>query len=408
MGTTSLRAQWGQLIVLSGAHFLVDMFGNMLPAILPVLRETFSLSLSVGASVLAALTLTANGVQMLTGHMRASQPRPLFLHLGLVLACVICGIALAPRSGTGIAVIVVLGIISGSGIAIAHPEGLRAVHALEGIPAATSTAVFMTAGFLGFASGGVIAAFLVSRFGLPGLYPLVALSVVGMVAIAVSGVTLAVEKPDHDAGIPAAAQHRLPFGLLMAMGVPAALSTTVLLLLVPTHLNILGFALTFGGFSTAMFGWGGAIGPFIWAMLARRKGDLSCSTFAFLFAAPFTLLYLLFIDRHMAVSLLFGAGFFAMSGYILAITLARYARGLSLGLRMAGIVGGTWGIAYILFMGLGILADLIGTGPVLRGTPLGYALSGLIGLWVMRKYPEARHGVRSTVAETAAHEHPPV
>ncbi len=389
MSTTSLRAQWGQLIVLSAAHFLVDMFGNMLPAILPVLRETFSLSLSVGASVLAALTLTANGVQMLTGHMRANQRKPLFLHLGLLLACVICAIALAPRSGTGIAVIVVLGIISGSGIAIAHPEGLRAVHTLEGIPAATSTAVFMTAGFLGFASGGVIAAFLVSRFGLPGLYPLILLSAVGMVAIAVSRVTLAVEKPDDHADTSVGSGQTLPFGLLMAIGVPAALSTTVLLLLVPTHLHTLGFALTFGGFSTAMLGWGGAIGPFVWAMLARRKGDLACSTFAFLFAVPFTLLYLVLVKHHMAVALLFGAGFFAMSGYILTITLARYARGLNLGLRMAGIVGGTWGIAYVLFMGLGVLADHIGTGPVLRVTPLGYALSGLIGLWVMRRYPEA-------------------
>jgi FSR family fosmidomycin resistance protein-like MFS transporter len=408
MGQNSLKVQWGQLIVLSGVHFLVDMFGNMLPAILPVVRETFSLSLTVAAFVLAALTLTANGVQMLTGHMRAEQSRPLFLHLGLLLACVICALALAPRSGAGIAVIVALGIISGSGIAIAHPEGLRAVHTLEAIPAATGTAVFMTSGFLGFASGGVIAAFLVSRFGLAGLYPLILLSAVGMIAIAVSRVTLAVEKQYGHNGSPTTVSHQLPFGVLVAIGVPAALSTTVLLLLIPTHLNVLGFALTFGGFSTALFGWGGAVGPFVWAVIARRKGDLACSTFAFLLATPFTLLYLLFVESRMAAALLFGAGFFAMSGYILTITLARYARGLKLGLRMAGIVGGTWGIAYILFMGLGVLADHIGTGPVLRVTPLGYGLSGLIGLWAMWRYPDIRGRVRSSVVETMAHEHPPV
>jgi len=39
----SLRAQWVQLIVLSSIHFLVDMFGNMLPTILPEIRQHFSL-----------------------------------------------------------------------------------------------------------------------------------------------------------------------------------------------------------------------------------------------------------------------------------------------------------------------------------------------------------------------------
>jgi FSR family fosmidomycin resistance protein-like MFS transporter len=114
MGASPLKAQWSRLVVLSGVHFLVDMFGNMLPAILPVVRERFSLSLSVGGFVLAALTLTANGVQMLTGHMRADRHRPLFLHVGLLLAASICVMALAPRSGAGVATIVALGIISGS------------------------------------------------------------------------------------------------------------------------------------------------------------------------------------------------------------------------------------------------------------------------------------------------------
>ncbi len=408
MSESSLRTEWSRLIVLSGVHFLVDMFGNMLPAILPVVRENFSLSLSFAAFVPASLALTANGVQMLTGHLRADEGRPFFLHVGLLLASVVCIMALAPRSGSGVAMIVVLGIVSGSGIAVTHPEGLRAVHTLSQIPAATSTAVFMTSGFLGFASGGVIAAALVSRFGLAGLYPLVLLPAVGMAAVALSRVTLAVDGPSDSGGAPAMISHRLPFWLILAIGVPAGVSTTAILQLIPTHLDALGFALTFGGFSTAMFGWGGAVGPFAWAAVALRRGDLPCSTVAFLLAAPFTFFYLLFIEARMAVVFLFAAGFFSMSAYILTITLARYARGLKLGQRMAAIVGGTWGIAYVVFMGLGVLADHVGTGAVLKVTPFGYALSGLIGLWAMRKYPEMGRGIRSSPAVVAAHEHPPV
>ena len=117
----SLRLQWIQLAVLSGIHFSVDMFGNMLPAILPEIRSHFALRLSLGSVVLASLMLTANGVQLLTGHMRPDKTRPLFLHIGLVLAAGICLLAVAPQSSLGVAMILGLGIVSGCGIAVVHP-----------------------------------------------------------------------------------------------------------------------------------------------------------------------------------------------------------------------------------------------------------------------------------------------
>jgi FSR family fosmidomycin resistance protein-like MFS transporter len=375
--------QWIQLGVLSGVHFLVDMFANMLPAILPAVRENFALSLSWGGLVLASLTLTSNGMQLLTGHLRAKKRRPLFLYLGLFLATSICIMALAPRSGVGVALVIVLGVASGSGIAIAHPEGLRAIHTLNRIPPALSTAVFMTAGFLGYANGGAISSLLVSRFGLRGLCPLLLCPLVGAGAIALSRVRLSVEE-DHaeNGGSELDLQLRLPFGKVMLIGLPAAVSSTVIVFLLPSHLNELGFALTFGGFSTAMFGWGGTVGPFVWALLAHRKGELWCSGLAFLLSVPFLVLYFPFIENRVGVWMLFGAGFFSMSGYILTITLARHARGLNLGQRMAFIVGGTWGIANIVFLGLAPLAEHFGTTVILKCMPLGYLLSGLLALWV--------------------------
>ncbi len=169
MNRQSLRVQWAQLVVLSGIHFLVDMFGNMLPAILPVIRSEFAITLSTAGLIMAALSLASNGMQILTGRMRADKTSPLFLHVGLILAASICLIVLAPKSLGGVALLFVFGVISGSGIAVAHPEGLRAIHTLDRISPALSTAVFMTSGFFGFASGGMISALLVSSYGLKGL-----------------------------------------------------------------------------------------------------------------------------------------------------------------------------------------------------------------------------------------------
>jgi FSR family fosmidomycin resistance protein-like MFS transporter len=390
---------------------MVDMFANMLPAILPAIRSHFMLRLSLGSVVLASLMLTANGVQLLTGHMRADKSKPLFLPVGLLLAAGICLLALAPQSSWGVALIIGLGIVSGCGIAVVHPEGLRAVHALDAISPAMSTAVFMTGGFLGFASGGAISTQLVTAGGLAGLYPLLLCPLAGVMALGLSRVRLSGGDSEADAARSAAAasSDQLPFWYVLAMGLPAAIATTIVLSLVPTYLHDeLGFELTFGGLASFMFGAGGTVGPFLWAAAASRKGDLPCALLAFLLSVPCTVLYLLFSEHRFAIWLLFGAGFCAMSAYILTITLSRYARGLNFGHRMAFIVGGNWGIASLVFMAVSPLAERFGTGAVLKFMPAGYAISALLALWMVVKYPQASRRVRASVAETVADEHPSV
>jgi FSR family fosmidomycin resistance protein-like MFS transporter len=410
MNQQSLKVQWTQLAVLSGVHFLADMFGNMLPAILPAIREVFALKLAMGTFVIASLGLTSNAMQLLTGHLRARETKPFFLYAGTLLAAAVCLMALAPKSTGGILLLLGFGALGGCGIAVVHPEGLRAVHTLQRISAPLSTAVFMTSGFFGFASGGAISACLVHSYGLKGLYPLLACPVFGMLAVRFSRVRLAVEDvpPADDRPAPGAFP-TLPFSKVLLIGLPAALSTTAIQWLTPTYLHDLGFELTAGGFAAAMFGWGGVVGPFVWAAIAHQKGDLRACVWAFLLSAPFTMLYFVLVGHALAVGLLFGAGFCAMSAYILTVTLARAAKGLNLGHRMALIVGGTWGITLVIFLALMPLVDRIGTGLFLRLTPLGYLGSAAYAFHVLRQHPQlARLRRRPPVLDLAGQEHTPV
>jgi FSR family fosmidomycin resistance protein-like MFS transporter len=374
-----------QLFVLAGVHFLIDVFASMLPAILPAIQDEFSLSLSQGGYVLVAMLLTCNALQPFVGHMRAHKRRPLFLHLGLILGAGICLLGVLPRGSSAFALMILLAVVSGIGIAIVHPEGLRAIHTLGRIPPAVSTAVFMSGGFLGYASSGAISAFLVSRFGFKGLYPLVLCPVIGIVLIIFLRIRLAVERKDQNKEPKLTEKPRLSFWLIMAMAIPAAISTTILTSLLPTMLNELGFELTFGGFSTTMFGLGGTVGAFVWAAIAHKKGELRCSVAALFLAIPFLVTYLVFIDNRMAIWLLFGAGFCAMSAYILMITLSRHAKGLKFGQRMGFMVGGTWAVAFMVFSALLPVAEHFGTDVLLRYVPLGYLFSAMCGLFIILK-----------------------
>jgi FSR family fosmidomycin resistance protein-like MFS transporter len=361
-----------QLLVLAGVHFLIDMFAGMLPAILPAIRDEFALSLSLGGILLVVLHMTSNGVQVLTGHTRADKHRPLFLHFGLILAASICLLGVLPRSGGAFAAMLVLATVSGCGIAIVHPEALRAVHRFKRIPPAVSTGVFMAGGFLGYASGGAVSTILVSRFGLPGLYPLILCPAVGILMVIFLRVRMAVEPRVRSENRSGPADNRLSFWLIIAMAMPAAISTLVLASLLPTLLNELGFELTFGGFSMTMFGLGGAAGAFVWGGIAHRKGELPCSIVALFLAVPFLVTYLILIDNRMAIWMLFGAGFCTISAYVLMITLARAATGPNLGQRMGFMVGGTWALANMALLPVVFAAEYFGTIVVLKFVPLGY------------------------------------
>lgn len=385
-----------QLFVLASVHFFIDVFASMLPAILPAILTEFSISLSKGGIVMAVMYLTCNGFQPLTGHLRANKRKPLFLHLGLILGSVICLLGILPKGTGAFADMLLLAMISGFGIAIVHPEGLRGVHRLRKIKPAVSTAVFMACGFLGYASSGAISAFLVSRFGFPGLYPLMLCPIVGIILVLILRIRLAVERTEHYESAAQKSQIRLPFRLILAMAVPAAVSTTIIASLLPTALNELGFELTFGGFSATMFGLGGAVGSFFWAHLAHKKGELKCSVVALLLVIPFLVLYFIFIESRMAIWILFGAGFCAVSAYILMITLSRQAKGLTLGQRMGFMVGGTWMVAYIVFIPLLQIAEHFGSDIVLKFSPLGYLLSGAFGLYVMLKSKDLAHSELTT------------
>ena len=158
--------------VLAGVHFLIDMFAGMLPAILPAIRAEFGISLSLGGLILVALRMTSNGFQPLIGHIRDRKRRPLLIYIGLILSIFVCLLGIVPRQGNTFLWLLLLSGVSGIGIAMVHPESLRAVHRLKRIRPAVSTAVFMAGGFFGFAGGSAISTFLVSRFGMSGLYTL--------------------------------------------------------------------------------------------------------------------------------------------------------------------------------------------------------------------------------------------
>lgn len=374
--------EWIQLVCLSAVHFIIDIFAGMLVVIMPAMQERFSISLLTGITLIAVLNLTCNFVQVFIGHVRENKTIPLLLPAGLVLLGFICLIPALPRQPISAWLSVPLIILTATGVAITHPEALRAVHSLKKLRPSVSSLVFLNTGYLGYAVGGYAAALLISVFGFNGLYLLVFLPAVAFAMVYLSRVRLAVEGEDVSADDKMFTVERVGFLPVLLMAVFATAGPIILCAMLPQKFSQDGFELTFGGFTVLCFMGGSIVGAFFWGWFANKKGELSAIIISLLCGIPFLLAYLFFIHIRSAVWLLFMTGFFSGSCFPFIVTLARYAHGFNLGRRMALAVGGAWGISSLILWALGPVAQSFGIMTVLWIAPFFYLFCAMTAIFI--------------------------
>jgi FSR family fosmidomycin resistance protein-like MFS transporter len=378
-----LLTQWAQLGALSGVHFLADVFPGTIHSVLPAIQAEFLLSISLGGVLLVSFNIASNWMQVATGHLRADRTNPLFMYLGLILAAMLCLLTILPRSQGSLPVMIVVVLIAGSGVAIVHPEALRAIHLLDRISPTVSTAFFMSGGILGFAMGGKYATELVNHFGgVVGLLPLALCPLLCIPAVAFLKIRLAVEEHGEDAR-KQAGRRAVPFVPVLLMATAAAVSSSTIVWIVPQKLKEAGFDLTFGGDSVMMFSLGGGMGAFFWAAAARRFGDILSTCLAVSLGIPLIVCYAFFIEHEPAVWLLTGGSFCAFGAYPLTVSIARGASGPRLGRRMGWMVGGSWGVACLFPIVLAPVAERYGVDTILMLSPVGYVIAVVAAIWIM-------------------------
>ena len=394
-----MRFQYYQLLGLAGVHLAIDVSAGLAPAMLPVLREQFHLSLTAGVALIVSLNFVSSGGQLVTGRLRSRDERPTFLSLGLLFSGAVCLVGLVPRTAPGVHCLFVLMILSGIGIAICHPEALRAVHGLKHVRPALGTSLFLIGGYCGYSGGTWLGSFLVSRWGLHGLLFVLLLPAAAGVAVCALRIRLAVDgSTDRNEAALSPDQH-ISLWPLVALGIPVATGALVIPSLLPTCLHDLGFELTFCGFSAFLYGAGAAAGSLFWGSVVRQQRYLHCVVGTLVVGAILLYGYLQCLEHRLAVWLLLIAAFWVGAAYPLIVTLARYARGPGLGARMAWIVGGTWGAANLILLALGPVGERLGVHAVLTigcCFNLVAAVFGLVLIWRQRRSRQPQEGrVRS-------------
>ncbi|MFL6030004.1 MAG: MFS transporter [Gaiellaceae bacterium] len=153
------------MALLSSGHFATDFSNGALPALLPFLKDKFSLSYTAVGAVILASQASSSLIQPLFGLWSDRRGAMWLLPVGVAVAG--AGIAVA-ADAPSYWLVLLLVLVSGVGSAAYHPEGSKFAGFVSGRKRASGMAWFSIGGNLGFAFGPLATTAVVAAFGLHG------------------------------------------------------------------------------------------------------------------------------------------------------------------------------------------------------------------------------------------------
>jgi FSR family fosmidomycin resistance protein-like MFS transporter len=376
-------------LLITLAHTANDAFTNILPVYLPILQVRFDLGEAALAGLVALLSLSSNVMQAFAGALADRWGRRRTAALGLIVGSTLMSfLAVVPTVWS----LFLLLAIGGLGSAIFHPAAASMVHG-AGTRRGFGMGLFMAGGPIGSAAMPVIVLYVVRRFGIE-----------YVPWLAIVGVTLGLllflltprQSQPQATSRPRIFDRSLfvgPVGLLALSGTLRAVAFISFTNAMPLYLvNVRAFSP-----DSAVIGWtlfsyssAAAVGVFLSGALEQRVGRARLATGSMLLAAPLLLSTLVVAPGTLVFYGLVGAaGMFTNGAIPLLLVTAQDLAPHAVATASGMLMGFTWGMAGVLYVGFGAFQQLLGLGPALAASFTFVIPAALLALYVIRRFKVA-------------------
>ena len=157
-GAPPRQAAMSVLLALSATHLLNDTIQSLIPAIYPIIKQSYQLDYVQIGLITLTFQVSASLLQPIVGFVTDRHPMPYSMVAGM--ACSLIGlIALAYAGSYGL--LLVAAACVGLGSSIFHPEATRTARNASGGQHGFGQAVFQIGGQTGSAIGPLLAAFVI-------------------------------------------------------------------------------------------------------------------------------------------------------------------------------------------------------------------------------------------------------
>ena len=147
------------LAAISFCHLLNDMVQSLIPAVYPILKNSFHLNFSQLGLITFTFQVTASLLQPFVGLWADRRPKPYSLAIGMGFTLV--GLLLLSKAWSFETILVASALV-GVGSSVFHPESSRVARMASGGQHGLAQSVFQVGGNTGSALGPLLAAFIVA------------------------------------------------------------------------------------------------------------------------------------------------------------------------------------------------------------------------------------------------------
>ncbi|NGZ74884.1 MFS transporter [Saccharibacillus alkalitolerans] len=349
---------YGVLFAIGFVHLLNDSMQAVIPAIMPILQNSMSLSYGQLGWILFAINFTASIMQPAIGLFADKRPTPALLPMAM--ASTLTGMLLLAYA-PGYAAVIVAVIFVGLGSAAFHPEGSRVSHMAAGPRRGLAQSIFQVGGNAGQSLAPLLTRLIfipLGQFGAIWFTGIAALGIAVQLFIARwYGRTLKAAAQTKKTAV------RQAMDPVVRRKVAAAMTLLLLLVFVRSWYvtsvgsyyafylrDVFGVSIADAQIYVFLFLAAGAVGTLLGGPLADRFGKRNVLFASMLFAAPLTLAlpYANLLWTGILLSLI---GFILLSSFSVSVVYAQ--------MLIPGRVGAVSGLVTGLAFGMGGLGGLV-------------------------------------------------
>lgn len=179
--TTAGKTIFRVLLAISFCHLLNDLVQSLIPAIYPILKQSFHLDFGQIGLITLTYQLTASLFQPVVGLYTDHHPKPYSLVAGMGLT--LAGLVFFAMAPTYIMLLAASALV-GLGSAVFHPEASRVARMASGGQHGLAQSVFQVGGNAGSSMGPLLAAFIVLPHGQSSIAWFSVVALLGMLVLA--------------------------------------------------------------------------------------------------------------------------------------------------------------------------------------------------------------------------------
>jgi FSR family fosmidomycin resistance protein-like MFS transporter len=146
------------LLAISFSHLLNDTMQSLIPAIYPVVKQSFHLNFTQIGLITLTFQMTASLLQPMVGHYADRRPQPYALAAGMCFT--LGGLVLLSTAGSFSLLLAAVALV-GVGSSVFHPEASRLAYMAAGSRHGFAQALFQVGGNAGSSLGPLLAAMIV-------------------------------------------------------------------------------------------------------------------------------------------------------------------------------------------------------------------------------------------------------